>query len=231
MTRLKHSPLGCNGDKLLTTSTWKINPKLPDLLITSVSKYGNYYYYVTIKNIGERASGYTYLKVWYSSKKYKTVKISPLSVGASKRYKVYFYRYSLHKRYKKYAQINYKPHITESNTGNNKVSFYTSYQRYKADLIITKITKSGRYYYYTVKNQGQATSSKTTLRMSYYNKKGRKYSKSTSLKALSVGASTTVRIYFYAYSAHRYYYKYAAPNPSSSIVESNYVNNQKKFKL
>lgn len=219
-----------NGNKLLTTTTWTINPKLPDLIITSVSKYGNYYYYVTIKNIGEKASGTTYLKVWYSSKKYKTVKISPLSVGASKRYKVYFYRYSLHKRYKKYAQINYRPHISESNTANNRVTFYTSYQRYKADLIITKIRRSGRYYYYTVKNQGQATSSKTTLRMSYY-KKGRKYSKSTSLKALSVGASTTVRIYFYAYSAHRYYYKYAAPNPSKSIVESNYANNQKKFKL
>lgn len=196
---------------------------LSDVYITKMTRSGNYYYYVTIKNNGNAASGTTKLKIWYSSKRYKIVTVPSIAAKSSKTVKVYFYRYSYHKKYKKYAMINYNYYRLESSYSNNKVSFYSSYYRYKANLKIVKRSYSGRYFYYTVKNSGSAASKATTLRMRFY-KNHRWYSKSVYVKALAVGASTKVRIYWYKYSTYRGRYLYATVNPYKKVLESSYSN-------
>lgn len=218
---------------LITSSfyTYGYNKQIPgtpasikaDVYITKITKYGNYYLKVTIKNNGNAASGTTKLKIWYSSKRYKIVTVPSIASKASKTVKVYFYRYSYHKKYKKYAMVNYNKYRSESSYSNNKVAFYTSYYRYKANLKIVKRSYSGRYFYYTVKNSGSATSKATTLRMRFY-KNHRWYSKSVYVKALKVGASTKVRIYWYKYSSYRGRYLYATVNPYKKVLESSYSN-------
>ncbi|MCK9151831.1 right-handed parallel beta-helix repeat-containing protein [Methanobacterium alcaliphilum] len=100
----------------------KVVPKKADLYISKVKRSGNKYY-VTIKNKGNTASGTCYLKLWYSSKKYKVVKVSGIGTGKYRTVKVNFYKYSTHKKKYKYAKINYNRKIIESNYSNNQVKF------------------------------------------------------------------------------------------------------------
>jgi len=101
-----------------------------------------------------------------------------------------------------------------------------------ADLAIAKIKRSKNYYYITVKNSGQTKSTTTYLRISY--KKGKKtYTKKAKVKAINPGKSLTIKVKFYKYSTHKKYKKTVEINYNykTNVVESNYNNNVKKFKV
>ncbi|RBQ22620.1 hypothetical protein ALNOE001_16770 [Candidatus Methanobinarius endosymbioticus] len=53
-----------------------------------------------------------------------------------------FFSYNLHKKYKKYAQINSDKTLIETNYQNNKISFkQNDYSRYITDLKVIKDVK------------------------------------------------------------------------------------------
>lgn len=96
-----------------------------DLYISKVKRSGNYYR-ITIKNKGLRKSGTTYVKVYFTKngKTYtKAVKVKGISRGSSRTVRVKFWSYSTHRKYYKYAWVNYKPNTVESNYNNNKKKF------------------------------------------------------------------------------------------------------------
>lgn len=94
----------------------------------------------------------------------------------------------------------------------------------RADLVVTKIVKKGRYYVITVKNQGTATSAKTTLRMVY-----KKKVRTATVKALAKGKSTTIKIatrYFGKYAKKRYT-KMVTVDYKNKVKELNEKNNKR----
>lgn len=98
-----------------------------------------------------------------------------------------------------------------------------------ADLIITKIKKSGNNYLITVKNQGTLSTKTSKLKISY--KVGKKTKqKIVSVKGLSPSQSKTVNVKFFKYSTHKKYTKTAIINYNKAIKESNYKNNIRKIK-
>ncbi|BBL62252.1 hypothetical protein MARBORIA2_08180 [Methanobrevibacter arboriphilus] len=197
-----------------------------DLIITHVKKSGNYKYKITVKNQGESTSKTSKLKIWFG-KKYKIVKIGSIDPNKSKTINVNFFKYSTHKKYTKYVEINYNKAINETNYKNNKISFKTSnYQRFKADLTIKSIKRSGNKYIITIKNQGTADSGKFRIKIGYGKKE-----KIFTVKSIPKGKQLTQKFTFFKYSTHKKYTKYVNVNYNKAVVESNYKNNLKKFKV
>lgn len=220
-------------------SSFNINVKgAPDLAIAKVVRSGNKYK-VTIKNIGNGASSATKLKLWYSAKKYKIINVSSLGAGNSKTYVVNFFKYSTHKNYKKYAQVNYNKVAYEKNYTNNKVTFKSNVAYgLAADLKITKVTRSSNNYIVTIKNNGNIAASAFKLKLWYGSKTNVKGLLSYTIKKfgqygnkLPAGISITLTIPYYAYKTHSKYYKFVSVNSDKKIIESNYANNIKKFKV
>ncbi|MCK9151843.1 right-handed parallel beta-helix repeat-containing protein [Methanobacterium alcaliphilum] len=127
----KNAKIGSHTLKAVSNSNTKYNPwttsrtiivKGADLKVTKIKISGNNYY-ITIKNSGSAASKVSYLKVWYTSKKYKVVKVSAIGSGKYKTVKVKFFKYKTHKKKYKYAKINYNRKAIESNYSNNQVKF------------------------------------------------------------------------------------------------------------
>ncbi|WP_297898955.1 right-handed parallel beta-helix repeat-containing protein [Methanobrevibacter sp.] len=200
-----------------------------DLLITNVKKYGNNYK-VTIKNQGSSKSSTSKLKVWYSKNKYRTVVVKPISTGKSLTVLVKFFKYSTHKKYTKYAQINYNKAVVESNYNNNKVSFKNSnYQRYKSDLVISSIKRVGNNYKIKIVNKGTANSGTFKFKVWFGSGKKTK-SKVFTIRSIPSNRYVTATFAFFKYSEHKKYTKYAKVNYNKVAIESNYNNNLFKFK-
>ena len=200
-----------------------------DLIITHVKKSGNNYK-VTIKNQGLSKSQTSKLKVWYSKNKYKIVTVKPISAGKSLTVLVKFFKYSSHKKYTKYAQINYNKAVVESSYNNNKVSFKTSnYQRFKADLVISSIKRVGNKYNIKITNKGKASSGTFRLKIWYGSGKKAKATIFT-IRSIPSNRYITATFNFFKYSQHKKYVKYAKVNYNKAVIESNYNNNLIKFK-
>lgn len=221
------------------SKSFSINVKgASDLLIAKIVRSGNKYK-VIIKNIGNGASSATKLKLWYSNKKYKIISVSPLGVGKSKTYVVNFFKYSTHKKYNKYAQINYNKATYEKNYANNKLIFKSDVAYgLAADLKITKVTRSGNNYIVTIKNNGNLAASAFKLKFWYGSKTRAKGLVSYTIKKfgqygkkLPSGVSIALTIPYYPYKTHSKYYKFVSVNSDKKIPESNYANNLKKFKV
>ncbi|KZX15724.1 bacterial Ig-like domain protein [Methanobrevibacter cuticularis] len=196
-----------------------------DLIITTVKRSGNNYK-ITIKNQGTSISTATKLKIGYG-KKYKIVNVGAIESGKSKIITVKFFKYSQHKKFTKYAEINYNKATFETSYKNNKVSFKASnYQRFKANLAVGKISRSGNKYNVIIKNQGTASSGKFKIKVGY----GKKYMTFTG-NSIAAGKSVLVSFKFFKYSQHKNFVKYIQLNYNKAIVESNYKNNLKKFKV
>lgn len=238
---LVYIPLNLPGfdDIPVVSKNVTINVKgASDLVISNVVRSGNKYK-VTIKNIGNGASSATKLKLWYSAKKYKIINVSSLGAGNSKTYVVNFFKYSIHKNYKKYAQINYNKAAYEKNYTNNKITFKSNVAYgLAADLKITKVTRSGNNYIITIKNTGNVAASAFKLKLWYGSKTKVKGLVSYTItnfdqygNKLPAGVSITLPIPYYAYKTHSKYYKFVSVNSDKKIIESNYANNIKKFKV
>jgi hypothetical protein len=215
---------GNNDFEASNNTTFQLVNGIPDLIISSIKRLGNKYI-VTIKNEGNSASKLTKLKIGYKNK-YKIVNVKVIFAGKSLKLSIPFFKYSTHSKYTKYAKINYKKDQIESNYKNNKVSFKNSYQRYKADLLITNVKRSGNSYKMTIKNQGKANSSPVKLKVSY----GKKY-KTYTVKSIPASKSKVITIKFFNHNLHEKYTKIAQLNYNKAVVESNYKNNVKKFKV
>lgn len=209
-----------------------------DLVISKVVRSGNKYK-VTVRNAGNGASTTSKLKLWYSSKKYKIVTVAALGAGRSKTYTVNFFKYSSHKKYKKYAQINYNKAAYEKNYTNNKLGFKSNVAYgYCADLSITKVTRSGNNYVVTIKNNGKLAASPFKLKFWYGTKTKPKGLVPYTISKfgqfgnkLPPGVSITLTIPYYKYKTHSKYYKFVSINSDKKVPESNYANNLKKFKV
>lgn len=95
--------------------------KRPDLYIYKIRRSGNSYK-VTVRNKGSAVSGTTYLKLYYKKGKRtyaKVVRVAGIKVGKTRIVTVRFYKYSSHRRYYKWAYVNYKKNIVESSFSNN----------------------------------------------------------------------------------------------------------------
>lgn len=99
-----------------------------------------------------------------------------------------------------------------------------------ADLIITKVKRSGNNYKVVVKNQGDLNSKKTKILISYKVGKKTKYKKAY-VKAIKAGKSLTVNVKFFKHSTHKKYKKTAKVNYNKATKEINYKNNVKAFKV
>lgn len=210
----------------------------PDLVVSKIVRSGNKYK-VTVKNIGNGVSTKTKLKLWYSSKKYKLVNVVTLGAGKSKTYTVNFFRYSAHKKYKKYVQINYNKDSYDNNYTNNKLGFKSDVAYgLAANLSITKITRSGNNYIVTIKNKGNVNASAFRLKMWYGTKTKTNGLVTYTIKEfgqygnkLAPGVSIALTIPYYKYSTHSKKYKFVSINDNKKVIESNYSNNIKKFKI
>ncbi|MCK9151554.1 right-handed parallel beta-helix repeat-containing protein [Methanobacterium alcaliphilum] len=209
----------CVNSTLSLISNTTTLTKYVDLYISSVKRSGNNYYF-TIKNKGNSASKKCHLKMWYSSTKYKIVSVPVISSGGSCTVKVIFFTYSTHKNKYKYAKINFNQKILESNYNNNQITVN------KPDLYISSVKRSGNKYKFRIKNKGAAASSKCYLKV-WYNSKRYKIVK---VPVIVTGGYCTIMVNFYKYSTHKRYYKYALINYKEKSLESNYKNNQVKFK-
>lgn len=99
--------------------------KKADLTISTVKRSGNTYK-ILVKNIGSKASTSVKLRVYYKKGKKtysKTVTVKSIGIGKSRLVYVKFYRYSIHKRYTKYAYVNYGNKMPESSFKNNAKKF------------------------------------------------------------------------------------------------------------
>jgi len=210
----------------------------PDLVIDKIVRSGNKYK-ITILNVGNGASTKTKLKLWYSKKKYKVVTVAALGAGKSKTYTVKFFKYSTHKKYKKYAQINYNKTAYEKDYTNNKLGFKSNVAYgYAADLCITKVTRSGNNYIVTIKNNGKVAASPFQLKFWFGTKTKAKGLVTYTIskfgqfgKKLPPTNSITLTIPYYPYKTHSKYYKFVSVNANKKVPESNYANNLKKFKV
>ena len=102
----------------------------------------------------------------------------------------------------------------------------------KADLYVYKVRRSGNRYTITIRNRGSRASTTTYLKV-YYTKSKRTYSKIVKVYGIKIGKTRKVYVNLGRYSAHKRYYKYAYinyPRPKR-LVESNYNNNIKKFRI
>lgn len=194
-----------------------------DLIILAIKRVGNYKYKITIKNQGNTTSKTSKIKLGFG-KNYKIFNVKLIAAGKSLTFEVKFFKYSNHSKYIKYAQINFDKSINESNYKNNKVSFKSNYQRYKSDLIVSKISKSGTKFKIAIKNKGIANSGKFKIKYGI----GSKY-KTITVKSIASGKSHVISCDFFRYSSLKYV-KFVELNYNKAVIESNYTNNLKKFK-
>lgn len=220
------------------SKSFNINVKAaPDLVIAKILRSANKYK-VTVKNIGKGASAKTKLKLWYSKKKYKTITVAALGAGKQKTYVINFFKYNTHKKYKKYVQVNYNNAVYDKNTKNNKLGFKSNVAYgLAADLMITKVTRSGNNYIITIKNNGNLAASTFKLRLWYGSKTKSKGLITAPVKSfgqfgnkLPPGVSLSLTVPYYKYKTHSKYYKFVQVNHDKKLPELNYNNNLRKFK-
>ncbi|KZX12183.1 CARDB domain-containing protein [Methanobrevibacter filiformis] len=89
----------------------------PDLKILKIKKSGNDYK-VTINNIGDTISKVTKVKIAYLNK-YKIANVKAIKAGKSVTVTVKFFKYNIHKKYKKTATVNYDKLFKEPSYTNN----------------------------------------------------------------------------------------------------------------
>jgi uncharacterized protein YerC len=98
---------------------------IADFKITKILRSGNSYK-VTIKNQGALNAGKTKLKVSLTVGKktyYKVASVNSIKAGKSLTVTVNFFTYSLTKKYKKTAWVNYNKAVKEVNYANDKTTF------------------------------------------------------------------------------------------------------------
>lgn len=124
-----------------------------------------------------------------------------------------------------------KPKITTDTYDTSlKSSLSKIYLRTNADLTITKIKRSSNTYKVTIKNKG-GLASKTTFLKIYYKVGKKTIQKIYKIKGIAANKSITVNAKFFKYLKHKKYTKIAYINYNKKTKESNYNNNQKKFKV
>ena len=99
--------------------------KLANLKTIKITRKNNRYY-IYVKNYGKATSAKTYLRLYYKrgKKTYsKTVTLKAIKAGKTLRVTVNFYRYSTHRKYYKYAYVNYKTRSLEYNYKDNQKKF------------------------------------------------------------------------------------------------------------
>lgn len=102
----------------------------------------------------------------------------------------------------------------------------------KADLYVYKVRRKNNRYTITIRNRGSRASTTTYLKV-YYTKSKRTYSKVVKVYGIKIGKTRNVYVNLGKYSSHKRYYKYAYINypRAKRLVESNYKNNIKKFRI
>ncbi|KZX15119.1 CARDB domain-containing protein [Methanobrevibacter filiformis] len=208
---------------------------LPDLVISKIKRSGNNYK-ITIKNEGVGKSSTTKLRIKYN-KQYKIYTVKSIAPGKSTTITAKYFSYSKHKKYGKEFYINYNKKTIELKYANNKVTTKKdSYIRYKADLVTTKITKKGKYYYITIKNQGTAAAGKFKVDFWEGTSKKPKLTGQFILssfgdkfkKSLPPGQAISFPL-LKAYFPNKKKANYILLNGDKTVTESSYKNNLKKF--
>jgi len=223
------------GNAALNRTSVSVNQRvlpLADLVITHVKRLNKNFYSITVKNIGSAASTSSRLKVWYSSKKFKILRVKTLSKNRSTTIRFKFFNYNTHKKHRKFAEINHDKRLEESFYDNNRVSFRTKdYQRFKADLIPVAIKKSSKNNYaLAIQNNGTARSG--NFKIAIYHKVKNKisgYFVYTIKRKIAPGETIGISL-SYLKGVSSKYFKYVNLNFDKKLIESNYKNNILKFK-
>ena len=221
------------------TKSFSINVlRAPDLVIYKVVRVGNKYK-ITVKNVGKAASAKTRLKLGYSKKKYKLINVAPLGAGKSKIYTINFFKYAIHKKFKKYAWIDYNKAVYDKDFTNNKINFKSNVvYGYCADLAVTNVSRHGNNYVVTIKNKGKAPAPEFKLNIWFGSKSRAKNLLQYPVsrfgqfgKKLPSGVSIILTVPYIKHSIHAKYSKFIQVNPDRKFPETNYKNNIKRFKI